>query len=109
MNDPDYANQANLQSLNYSEFICLMDAMNVQQSRQPTITFVDSGITPVSNEITNVTQFNFVSGAGGTLETAFDSGSHGTGVCSVACSSTNNSLLMAGVATKDLTARIVSC
>ncbi|MBX9671581.1 MAG: S8 family serine peptidase [Candidatus Obscuribacterales bacterium] len=98
VNDPEFPSQANLQVVNFGEMRCLLDSMGVTQQVQSRITIVDSGVTPIANEMTDVTQYNFANGATGVLETPTDSGNHGTGVASVAATRTNNATLLAGVA-----------
>jgi subtilisin family serine protease len=98
INDPEFASQLFLQQMNFSEMRCLLDAKGISQVVQPRITVVDSGVAPISNEMTNITQYNFANGQNGVQETAFDSGFHGTSVACVAAAATNNSLLYTGIA-----------
>jgi hypothetical protein len=94
-NDPEYPNQWALAAQSYPDALCL-----TQSVQTPSITIVDTGITPVPNEMdaSQIQQFNFVDGAQGDPETPFDTGTHGTRVASVAAATSNNSLLMAGIA-----------
>lgn len=98
INDPSFPTQINLQTINFTEMRCLLDAKGISQVVQPRITFIDSGITPVANEFTDIHQYSFVDAAGGVSEAPFDTGVHGTAVASVAVSATNNNLYIAGVA-----------
>lgn len=98
INDPEFASQLFLQQMNFSEMRCLLDAKGISQVVQPRITVVDSGVAPISNEMTNITQYNFANGQNGVSETAFDSGYHGTAVTCIAGAATNNSVLYTGIA-----------
>ncbi len=97
INDPEFVSQLFLQQLNFSEMRCLLDAMNITQIVQPRITIVDSGVKPITNEMTNITQFNFASEANGLPEAAFDAGFHGTAVATIAGAATNNGVLYTGI------------
>ncbi|MBX9666153.1 MAG: S8 family serine peptidase [Candidatus Obscuribacterales bacterium] len=98
INDPEFPSQTHLQALNFSEMRCLLDAMGITQQVQARVTVVDTGITPITNEMTDIVQFHFVGGANGTAEPAADIGSHGTAVTSVLGARTNNNNLFAGLA-----------
>ncbi len=114
INDPSFSVQTDLQQLNFSEMHCLLDAMNISQAVQPRFTLIDTGMSPVTsgNEMVNFQQFNFVDGVNGVVETPTQttfSGVHGTGVASVAAATTNNSKLLCGVASRNLSVKITSC
>lgn len=109
INDPEFANQLNLQQINFSEMRCLLEAKNVSQVAQPRLTIIDSGCTPVSNEWTNITQFNFVGGLDGVPEAAGDPQVHGTAVAAIAAATTNNGILLAGVASHTAPSVALTC
>ncbi len=110
IDDPQFALQLHLQQLNFSEMRCLLDAMSISQVVQPRITLIDSGVAPIANEMTDITQFNFVGGANGVAEAPFDSGRHGTAVACVASATTNNGILYTGVAShSNPSVKITSC
>ncbi len=97
INDPEFPSQTHLQTLNFSEMRCLLDAMGISQQQQARVTVIDAGISPITNEMTDVVQFHFVAGANGVSETPFDTGIHGTAVSSVLGSRTNNGNLFTGI------------
>jgi len=111
INDPEFASQLTIQQIDFGEMTCLLDAKSLSQVQQPRFTLIDSGVSPITNEMTTIQQFNFAGGANGTVDAVpFDSGIHGTGVASVACATTNNANLLAGVASHaGQTVKVVCC
>lgn len=109
INDPEFPSQTHLQQLNFGEMRCLLDAMNVTQQQPARVTVIDSGITPIPGEMTNVTQYNFVDRVNGVPEASYDTGLHGTAVTCVMAAATNNSALFTGVSSHtNPTVRITS-
>lgn len=110
INDPEFASQLHLQQLNFSEMRCLLDAMSISQVVQPRMTVLDSGVAPITNEMTNIQQFNFVGGVNGVAESPFDTGIHGTAVTAIAATATNNAILYTGLAShSNPSVKVVSC
>lgn len=110
INDPEFANQLNLQQVNFSEMRCLLDAMSISQVVPARITVIDSGVAPITNEMTNIQQYNFVGGLNGIAESAFDTGYHGTAVTTIAAAATNNGVLYTGLASHtNPSVKVISC
>ncbi|MBS1954858.1 MAG: S8 family serine peptidase [Cyanobacteria bacterium SZAS-4] len=105
-NDPDSPQQYALGIMNFSS---ALNIIGNHQKITPRFTLVDTGVQPVSGELTHVSQYNFVNGANGTPESPFDSGIHGTAVAGTGAATTDNHNLIAGVGTSNLPVRITSC
>lgn len=110
-NDPDYPDQYALSAMNWNDARCTLRLLGIGQRALPRVTLIDSGHTVVTagDEITNVQQYNFASGATGTPEVPFDTGLHGTAVSSIMSCKTHNSTFMCGAASHNLPVKVVSC
>ncbi|MBA3858635.1 MAG: hypothetical protein C0507_17145 [Cyanobacteria bacterium PR.3.49] len=109
--DPEYPSQYALPAMQWNDARCALKLLGVKQRSYPRMTVIDSGINKITrkDEMEEVTQYNFTSGALGVRERPFDSGLHGTSVAAVACALTDNDRFIAGSASHNLPGKIVSC
>ncbi|MBX9951714.1 MAG: S8 family serine peptidase [Candidatus Obscuribacterales bacterium] len=111
VNDPDFPSQYGLQTVKWTDAICTMKLLGIGQRAIPRLTLIDSGCAKVNSgdEMNDVTQFNFVDGANGVPEFAFDAEVHGTAVCAIVGAKSDNANYIAGVGSHTLPVKIVSC
>lgn len=111
VNDPDFPSQYGLQNVRWNEARCTLKLLGINQRATPRLTLIDSGCNRINSgdELTDVTQFNFVGGVNGVQEAPFDPGVHGTAVCAIVSARSDNSTFIAGVGSHNLPVKVVCC